>query len=154
MNWPFKAKFNLNPANFKFAFFLTFSIFSISFHYSHSFIHSKSPAVFLFIFLCLLTPCCCTFNLTLFSFFLPRSTHSSSVCVCYLHSSSCCHLLWAAVQTKRKRDQRLPLLSKATKIKGWIYKQTLSLTHTHGCTHTEKILSHIYTGTRVQKELW
>lgn len=70
---------------------------------------------------------CHTFNLALF--LLLSSSLLFCLC-CYLHSLPCCHLLWAAVQTKSKRDQSIPLLSEATKIKGWIQKQTLSHTHT------------------------
>lgn len=129
MNWPFKAKLNLNLAHLK------YGIFSILYF-------PLGPITLILTSTQNLLLCFCPFssvsslsfpppplfNLALFSFFLPCSTRSSSACVCYLHSSSCCHLPWAAVQTKRKRDQRLALLSKATKIKGWIYKQTF--THT------------------------
>lgn len=125
--------------------FLTFSIFSISSHYSHSFI-LNTPAVFLFALLLLPIPSCAEYFKYCSFLTLSSSLPLSQLCLHhYLHSSSCCHLLWAAVQTKRKGDQRLPLLSKATKIKEWIYQQSLPLTC--GCTmHTDwkNPIKHLY----------
>lgn len=124
---------------------LTFSVFCICSHFSHSFILSIYPAVFLFIFLCLFTLCSVppTYTkyaavLLIFLFFsfllswhplIPLLLVLLPPLIALLSSPMGC-----GPKPKRKTDQSLSMLSKATKIKGWIYKQTL--THTYIYTRT------------------
>lgn len=63
---------------------------------------------------------------------------------CCRHSSCCCHLLWAAVQTERKAHQRLPLLTEATKIKDWIYPQSPSHTWMHRDWNRKDTIKKLY----------
>lgn len=91
-------------------------------------------------------------SLTLSSSFL---LYMLCLCCCR-HSSHCCHLLWAPVQTKRKAHQRLPLLLEATRIKDWIYLQSPSNTWMHQDWNRKGTVKKLYNwwGVTERFDLW
>lgn len=134
--------------------FFLHSLFSFRSHYSYSFIHTKSPAVFLSIFFCLITFFSSTsplFNLTFSLSFFPAllvpllpvfatSTHRPAVISHGLQS-----------KPKGREIKDLHCSQRPPRSKGGYISR---LSRTHRCTHTGKIWSYIYTGTWELWETW